>query len=790
MRFRRAFVVTGFALLMALLVASVFVGAYYGIAAQRIAERFEQLRSARGTRFFATFPAFTVGQRFRRAELVALIEDQGFVERSNVDELVAGEFAWAKGTPPALVLARPSFQAPGRQLEAVRVRLRFDVDGVDYVLAAIERYEDGAPLEQFETPPRKIASFVAGRLRSQDAVPLSEIPSSMRFAIMAIEDQHFLDHTGVSFRAIARALWRDLKAMRFVEGGSTITQQLMKNLFFSREKSLLRKIKEAFYAVVAEANHAKEDILEAYLNEVYLGQWGTRQVHGVAEGAEVFFRRSVARLTISQSALLAAIVQAPNALDPTKNPERSLKRRDLVLKRMRDVEFITEDEYQTATKEALGVVPAERSFRDTDYYLDLVMQKLPPPVTGRIESEALTVYVTLNPYLQAQASRALNDDLARLRKAYAAIRKKEEKGRHLQAALVAIDPQTCDVIALQGGHSYRSTQFNRVLSGRRQPGSLFKPFVYYTAFAESTKDKPFTALTELEDAPFEWKYDNQVWKPKNYDNDFRGLVTARQALEQSLNTPTARLTQAVGVDHIVESLYRAGIRTELPRVPSIALGSPTVTPMEVAETYVALANLGGACTIRTVSEAYDEAGNEILQNESVKQQVLVPQAAYQVVNLLKGVFVRGTAKGVQIPGLSMDHFAGKTGTTNEGLDAWFVGFSPSIVALIWVGFDEEEKLGLTGSSAALPAWVDFTKTARPFLRDVDFPVPEGLSGVEVDPNRKCATAGEGAVQRAVIRRAERRALTAPSKVAARAAHPREARNDGTGDTAAAPGRRR
>jgi penicillin-binding protein 1B len=745
MKIRRAFVVTGLAMLAALLAAAVFVAAYYGIAAQRIAERFDQLRSARGTRFFATFPAFRPGQRFRRSELIALVEDQGFVERSNADELVAGEFAWTKTSPPALVVARPSFQAPGRQLEALRARLVFEMDGVDYVLKAVERYEDGAALEQLETPPRKIASFVAGRLRSQDSVPISEIPSSMRFAIMAIEDQHFLDHTGVSFRAIARALWRDLKAMRFVEGGSTITQQLMKNLFFSSEKSLLRKVKEAFYAIVAEANHPKEDILEAYLNEVYLGQWGTRQVHGVAEGAEVFFRRSVARLTTSQSALLAAIVQAPNALDPTKNPERSLKRRNLVLKRMRDVEFITEDEYQAATKEPLGVVPAERSFRDTDYYLDLVMQKLPPPVLGRIESEALTIYMTLNPYLQAQASRALNDNLTRLRKAYAAIRKKEEKGRHLQSALVAIDPQTCDVLALQGGHSYRSTQFNRVLSGRRQPGSLFKPFVFYTAFAESSREKPFTAITELEDAPFEWKYDDQLWKPKNYDGEFRGMVTARQALEQSLNTPTARLAQTFGVNAIVGTLYRAGIRTELPRVPSIALGSATVTPMELAEAYVTLANLGGVCTTRTVFDVYDESGNVLLQNDSVKQQVLAPQPAFQTVNLLKGVFVRGTAKGVQIPGLTMDHFAGKTGTTNEGMDAWFVGFSPSFVALVWVGFDEEEKLGMTGGSAALPAWIDFVRTARPFLRDVDFPVPEGLAGVEVDPKRRCATAGEGAM---------------------------------------------
>lgn len=744
MKLRRAFVVTGLAFVAALLAMAVSVGAYYGVAAQRISERFEQLRSARGTRFFATFPAFTVGQKFRRAELVSLVEDLGFVERSNADELVAGEFAWAKGSP-AMVLARPSFQAPGRQLDALRARLVLEADGIDYLVKAIERYEDNAPLDKLETPPKKIASFVAGRLRSQDAVPLSEIPTAMRLAIMAIEDQHFLDHTGVSFRAIARALWRDLKAMRFVEGGSTITQQLMKNLFFSREKSILRKVKEAFYAVVAEANFPKEDILEAYLNEVYLGQWGARQVHGVAEGAEVFFRRSVARLTTSQAALLAAIVQAPNALDPTRNADRALKRRDLVLKRMRDVEFITEDEYQAATKEALGVVPAERSFRDTDYYLDLVMQKLPPQVASRLESEALTVYVTLNPYLQAQASRALNDDLVRIRKTYAAIRKKEEKGRHLEAALVAIDPQTCDVLALQGGHSYKTSQFNRVLSGKRQPGSLFKPFVFYTAFAESTKDKPFTAITELEDAPFEWKYDNQVWKPKNYDGDFRGKVTARQVLENSINTPTARLIQTVGVDAVVENLYRAGIRTELPRVPSIALGSPTVTPMEVAEAYVALANLGGACTTRTVAQAYDESGNVILENATTKQEVLVPQAAYQVVNLLKGVFVRGTAKGVQIPGIVMDHFAGKTGTTNEGLDAWFVGFSPSIVTLIWVGFDEDEKLGMTGGSAALPAWVDFLRTARPFLKDADFPVPEGLAGVEVDSAKRCAHAGDGAI---------------------------------------------
>ena len=723
----------------AVLVAVVAIlGLYIKIVTMRIDERILQLHEARGSQLYAFYPALRVNQVFPLPELRSLLEDQGYQESRDPEDALPGEYLLSrKDNTAELKLNRLEFKGTGHPQEPALARLHFEKNGNDYTLTEIFRTDTREKVESFESRPKKIAAFVAGRLRTQSSIPFSDMPVTMRLAVMAIEDVHFLEHSGVSLRSTLRALWTDIRTGKYAEGGSTITQQLMKNLFFSHEKALARKIKEAIFAFVTESRHSKEAILEAYLNEVYLGQLSTHEIHGVSEGARYYFNRPLSELSLSQSALLAAIIQAPGVHDPRKYPDRALKRRNIVLKKMQAAEFILDDECEEALKAPLGVIPAERSLDDADYFLDLVMDRLPPDVKSRLENEPLSIYTTLNPYLQSAASRLLKANIERLKKLSPAIEKNEKRGFHLQGALIALSVKDGGVLALQGGKSYRQTQFNRVLQGRRQPGSLFKPFVYLSGFAGKPWGKTLTPLTPIEDTPFEWKYEGQSWKPKNYDNTFREKVTAREALENSMNVPTARLAEQVGVNPIRENLMKAGVKSPLMAVPSICLGSAEVTPIELAEAYSTIANLGVSTTLRPSLQIFDSNGNIAFVGTGIAQEVLPAGPTFMTVQLMKGVFQRGTARSAQASGLPLANFAGKTGTTNDAKDAWFIGFSPSVLVLVWVGYDEEETVGLTGGVAALPLWVEFMKRAQPFLSSEDFAQPNDVAEVEIDPDRMC-----------------------------------------------------
>ena len=705
--------------------------AYIGVITHRIDTRIAQLRSSQASSFYGFYPPFQQGQQFSSSELQSLLQSQGFLSRGNADALIPGEYNWKLHSRGGeLVLFRSAFMAAGHPLPQLKARIFFQGPPETLSVQTIADAESGESLPELQVPPKKVASYFAGRLRTQNAVPLSEMPVSMRTAAIAIEDVRFLEHHGVSLRSTARALFKDLLAGSFVEGGSTITQQLMKNLFFSNDKAISRKLKEALFAVITEGRHSKEDILEAYLNEVYMGQWGPHEIHGVSEGAQYYFNRPVSRLSLAQSAMLAAIIQAPNAHDPRRHPEKSLSRRNLVLKKMLDAEFILPDEYEVAKAEPLGVAQSG-TLSDVDYAIDLVLSRLPANVRSRLESEVLTIYLSLNPYLQAAASEVLTANIERLKTVAPEIAEKEKAGVHLQGALIALDVKNCTVLALQGGRSYRQTQFNRVTQGKRQPGSLFKPFVFLAGFAKPL-DPPLTPQTELDDSPFEWIYDNQTWSPKNYDGDFRGPVKARDVLEKSINVPTARLAEKIGIAKIRDVIAAAGVQSPLPAVPSLSLGGVDVTPMELAEAFVTVANLGQRCELRPLLEVYDSSGNQLLKTEKSSREVLPPEAVFETVNLMRGTFTHGTARHATAYGLPARDFAGKTGTTNEGRDTWFVGFSPDVLALIWMGYDEQEKLGLTGSAAAVPMWASFMKKARPFIPHTTFGAPSGLVPLKVD----------------------------------------------------------
>ncbi len=721
-----------FGLLVSFLVSLGVMGiatiGYLTNAIRNIDEKMAELKTAQPTRFLASHPDLTVGLTFTPVKFKMLLADQGYREVKAGEIPEPGQFSLETQPVPQALLYRPEVKEVDFRWDPSLFQLDFEnVDGL-LKLTKITKRSDKSEVPSVQSVPKKISSYFGGRMRTQSYNPLSDIPASMRLALMAIEDIHFLEHSGVSVRSTVRALWKDIRARRWVEGGSTLTQQLMKNLFFSRTKSLFRKFKEAFYALVMESRYSKEAILEAYLNEVYLGQWGTHEIHGVTEGAQFYFSRPITQISLAQSATLAAIIQAPNSQDPQRYPERILKRRNLVLKKMADADFISKDEYDFAITEPMGVVSAERNLHDVDYFTDFVLERMSADVKDRLDKEPMVVYTTLNPYLQSLSSRLLNENLQRLKKSYPSISEREKRGRHLQSGLVAIDVRDCSVVALQGGHSYRATQFNRILQGKRQPGSLFKPFVFLAAFDRLKGE--VNPATEIEDGPLEWKYDNQSWKPKNYEKEFKGKVTAREALEHSINTPTVRIAQKVGLPAIIETLSLAGIRTPLKAVPSLSLGAVEVTPLEMAEAYLTMAGMGQNCALRATKKIAGKTSSSEIPVTRISALNAAP--TFQVINILRGVFDHGTARAAMGSGIHLENFAGKTGTTNEANDAWFVGFSSSLLVLVWVGYDETEKAGLTGAAAALPLWIDFVKEAATFFPDEGFKTPDGLNLIKID----------------------------------------------------------
>jgi penicillin-binding protein 1B len=485
-------------------------------------------------------------------------------------------------------------------------------------------------------------------------------------------------------------------------------------------------------ALIVEARYEKKQILEAYLNEIYLGQRGATAVHGVGEAARLYFGKSAAELSVAESALIAAIIQSPNGISPHRRPEKAVARRDLVLELMREQGRITERTYEEAIAEPLRVATVQSESGEVRYFLDALSQQLPEVYDeGVLTSEGLRIYSTLDPRMQRAAARALRAGLTRIEER---LPERPEDAPPLQGCLLAMRPQTGEVLALVGGRDYGLSQFNRCTQARRQVGSVFKPFVYVTALDRST-GPAVTLASRLEDEPFEVPVaGEEPWRPENFDHEYHGSVMVRDALERSLNVPAARLGQLVGIDRVAAMARRLGIASPLPRVPSLALGTAEVSPIEIARAYATLANGGRRPVPRTFVDVVEPDG---LANESRPLEgpvpVIDPATAYLAVSLLEGVVDRGTAVRVRATGMA-GPIAGKTGTTDDEYDLWFVGFTPELVAVVWVGYDEPATIGLPSSQGALPIWTDFvTEVTGARVRGA-FPRPGGLSRIEIDPS--------------------------------------------------------
>jgi len=676
-------------------------------------------------RFYARPLVFQPGQPLDRVELERTLARLGYrnVRRGPVR---AGEYA---GSASGLVIGRRAFRV-GDWLDSggtFQVRLDWWGDRIAGVYDAEGRRLPYAALE-----PELIRLAHGETVEDRLPVPLADVPPSLIEAVLAIEDQRFFQHGGVDVVRIAGAAVANLKAGRVRQGGSTLTQQLAKNLFLSPTRSAIRKLRETAMALVLESRYDKETILEAYLNEVYLGQEGGIAIHGVGSAAQYYFGKDLSQLGIAESALLAGIIRGPSIYAPFRHPDAARERRDLVLRAMRDRGALTEEEFDAAVAAPLRLRPRPEPQRSGRYFVDYVASTLRNAHGDGALRRGLAVFTTLDLRLQRAAEDAVTLGLRRLEREHPAL---ERADSPLQAALVALDGRTGEVLAMVGGRDYGASQFNRAALARRQPGSAFKPIVALSALARPRGDGPeeprFTLASLLADEPLSVETPAGMWQPVNYDRQYRGTLSLREALERSLNVPFARLGLAIGPQRIVETARRMGIESPLHAVPSLALGASEVTPLEMARAYGVLAAGGWLAPLNSTYAVVDAGGSVISRLADDGARVYDPAETYLVTSALRGAVERGTGRGLRSWGYR-GAVAAKSGTTNDFRDGWFIGYTPSITVAVWVGFDDGRSLDLPGSRLALPIFARFLADALGPDDDGEFQQPWDLEVVEVN----------------------------------------------------------
>jgi penicillin-binding protein 1B len=690
--------------------------------AARALSRFERVEARRSTLLYAAPPILKPGVNVTALDLAGLLGRLGYRETKGAGG--PGQFARTDGAWDIRVdgtaAGRVTLSVAGNRITRLR--------------------RGGADVESVALPPELLASAGADMGESIRPVRLADVPADLRAAVLATEDVRFYEHGGVDPRGILRAMWTNVRKGRVAEGGSTITQQLVKSRLLTPERTLSRKIHEALLSTVLEWRYGKDQIFEAYLNEVYLGQSGGSSVRGIGAAARAYFGKEIHQLTLPESALLAGMIRAPNSYSPVSNPERARERRDVVLARMRELDKISEADYRKARKEPVRARKAPADGLTAPYFVDYVRAELERATDVELANQhGLRVYTTLDPVLQRLAEAAVVRGLDRLETSRPRLRRKNQEER-LQAAMIVLDPASGQVRALVGGRDYRTSQFNRAVLARRQPGSAFKPFVYLAAITPRRDGPLFTAASMLDDSPLTMVVDGKPWTPKNYDERYQGPVTVRRALEGSINTATVRLAQAIGLPAVIDTARALGVEGDLKPVPALALGVFEITPLQLARAYLPLANGGLAPAGGVVDTLTDDAGAALWSAGRESRPVIGAPEAYVMTSLLEGVINAGTgaaARSLGVPGA----VAGKTGTTNEGRDAWFVGYSRNLLALVWIGFDDGTPAGLSGAEGALPIWSEFMRQALDVYPAGPFAEPTGITHAKIDlTNGRTATA--------------------------------------------------
>jgi len=708
-----------FFVIAAVISAGVFLYLYV-----EVTHRFENRLWDFPSGIYSASLSLSPGERFDPDALVRRLDRCGY-GRSAKEPVRPGQY---RRTDRALEVCLRPFQAPSADFGVRWRRIRFREGRV----TAIEgRARESRRRVVFE--PELLATLHGPEREDREILMYEDVEPRFLSAVLAAEDARFREHSGVDFLAVGRAALANLRHGKIVQGGSTITQQTVKNLYLGNERTWWRKIREIPMSLILEMKYSKERIFEVYLNEVYLGQRGSEAICGFQSASRFYFGRDLSDLTLSEQAILAGLIRSPGRLNPFRHPKAALARRDQVLQAMVNKGWLTGEEATRASREPLHLASGEKGFHKARYLVDFVRKDL-----GRfydeevLEQQGLKVFTTLDTLLQERAETILRKRLVRLERERPGLRPTGDKAA-LQGAVLFTRPLTGAVEAMVGGRDYRDTQFNRTVQSHRQPGSCFKPFVYLAGFESAIARQPggLTPGTVLEDAPLSLRSDGKEWSPRNYERTYRGKVTVREALEESINVPAVRAGQRVGFDRVIETARRCGIRSRLAPWPSLALGSQEVTMMEMATAYGTLANGGLRAKPRIVEQVWNASNKPLQEREVDLHRAVDSRSAWLINNILQGVIDRGTARSSRALGYRGEA-AGKTGTTDDTRDAWFVGYTPDRLGVVWVGYDDNRKTGLTGATGALPIWVEIEAGFEQGVT-TRFRRPSGIVRRRIDP---------------------------------------------------------
>lgn len=615
------------------------------------------------------------------------------------------------------IISTRGFQFPDGAEQAQQLILEIS----DSQITKISSYQ-GSPIALVRLEPILIGGIYPLNNEDRDLIRLQDAPQGLTDALIAIEDHNFYQHSGISLKGISRAMLVNIKAGRFVQGGSTLTQQLIKNFYLTSDRSLTRKLMEIPMAMILEWHYSKDEILEAYLNEVYLGQEGARAIHGFGLASQYYFAQPIQELKLNQVALLAGLVKGPSYYDPRRHPQRAKARRNLVLKALYNQGTITQKQYQKASTSRLGLVKQASLLKGAyPAYLDLVKRQLRQSYRDEdLNSEGLRVFTSLNPIAQNKAETALVSTIKNLKKWHG------EEIAELQGSMVVTDPQTGEVIAIVGGRETRYQGFNRALDSLRPIGSLVKPAVYLAAIEHG-----YTLVSELDDSPYSLEMDGgQVWEPENFDRQSHENVQLHNSLAHSYNIATARLGMSIGLDPVINTMQRLGITRPIDAYPSLLLGAQGLSPLEVATMYQTMASNGFQMPLRSIRMVTDSMGQELSRYPFQLKQTVSSNSVHLLQYMLQETTRVGTAKSIYQRLPETINVAGKTGTSDDQRDSWFAGFAGNRLAIVWLGNDDNSPLPFTGSGGALQAWTSYmtTETLEPFIA----PVPEGIEYLWID----------------------------------------------------------
>jgi len=696
-------------LISLMLLTSMLVGAYSLYLSKIVRVKFDGKRWAIPAQVYARPLELYAGASMTKSTFSAELKRLGY----RPVKKVFADAQWSAHKSKIIVQTRDFDFFDGHQ-SSKRLSVSFSHNQVRLITDAIT----GKEIHLFRLEPVLIGSIYPSHREDRILAKLDDLPQHLIDALIAVEDRAFFEHSGINYFSIARALVANIKAGRTVQGGSTLTQQLVKNFYLTNERSLWRKFNEALMSWILEANYEKEDILEAYTNEIYLGQDGARAIHGFALASRYYFDRPVSELSVSESAMLVGLVKGASFYNPRRHPERAIKRRNLVLNLMFNQGFINGSTLQREKKQGTHISSYKaRNNHRYPAFVDLVRRQLRRDYQEEdLTSEGLRIFTTLDPSVQAVVDAVVSAQLPLLEK------NKRLKSGLLQSAVVVASSEDGEVLALSGGRNNRSTGFNRALDAIRPVGSLMKPAVYLTALEQPNR---YSLITPLDDSSIEVKLPKgKTWRPRNYDHKSHGKPSLQTALVKSYNHAAVRLGLNLGLKKVIHTVKKLGLVRPIDAFPSLILGANAMSPIEMTQIYQTLAAEGFKSPIRSIRAVVDRQGEELQRYPLTVKQVVDTKAAYLMKSILVDVVQSGSGRSAAryLPkGLIV---AGKTGTTNDLRDSWFAGFSQDMVAVVWVGNDDNKSIGLTGASGGLTIWSKIMAKLNPL--SLDMLPPEGV----------------------------------------------------------------